>query len=151
MINNVLHEATDMGDKEWCPAYILDVFGDPIARATLVLANDDAISVKEIAETLDVSTPTIYRRIDPLVDANLLEERRQIDQKGNQHNVYRTLLDEVTFTIEGDSYTVDTQINQDLADDIESLWSDLESTSQHREPTDHSELTTGNTSSGGPS
>lgn len=129
-IKPVLHEPTDMGDKEWSPANILDLFGDSIARAILILANTDPVAVNEIAERLDVSNPTVYRRIDPLVDANLLEEKRQIDQDGNQHKVYKTILDEVTFKIEGDSYTVDTQINQDLADDFESMWSDLESTNR---------------------
>lgn len=116
-----------MGDKEWSPSNILDVFGDSMARATLVLANGNPVSVKEIAEQLDVSNPTIYRRIDPLVDANLLKEHRRIDQDGNQHKVYETILEEATFKLDGDSYTIDIQVDQDLTDEFESIWSDLKS------------------------
>lgn len=134
-----------MGDKEWSPSNILDVFGDPIARATLVVANDRSVSVKEIAETLDVSNPTIYRRIDPLVDANLLAERRRIDTDGNQHKEYETILDEAKFSIDGDSYTVDIQVDQDLTDDFESIWSDLESASPQQESTDTSKPSTAKT------
>lgn len=119
-----------MGDKEWSPSNVLDVFGDSVARATLVIANDDPVSVKEIAERLDVSDPTIYRRIGPLVDANLLEEHRRIDRDGNQHKEYETILDEITFSIEDDGYRVEMQADQNLADDFESLWSDLEATSR---------------------
>lgn len=118
-----------MGEKEWCPASILDVFGDSIARATLVIASEQPVAVPDVAEWLDVSEPTVYRRIDPLLEANLLEECRRIDADGNQPNQYRTILDEVTFSIEDSSYTVDIQVNQDLSDDFESLWSDLETAS----------------------
>lgn len=119
-----------MSDKEWSPANILDVFGDPIARATLVLASDHPVTVQDIAKQLEVSTPTIYRRIDPLVDRNLLREHQQIDEKGNQPSEYQTTLDEVTFKINTNGYTVDLQVRQDLADDFESLWTDLEGASR---------------------
>lgn len=137
-----------MGDKEWCPSNVLDVFGDPIARATLVLANQGPVVVKELADELDVSDPTIYRRIDPLVDADLLEERQRIDQKGNQHKEYETKLDEVTFKLEGSSYTVDVQVNQDLTDDFESMWTDLESSGQRGEATGRSDPTGANATRG---
>lgn len=120
--------SSDMADKEWCPSNLLDVFGDPIARATLVIANQEPVAVKEVADRLGVSDPTIYRRIDPLVEANLLKVHHRIDQDGNQHKAYETLLDEATFKIEGRGYEVDIQVKQDIADDFESMWTDLKST-----------------------
>lgn len=39
-----------MGEKEWGPANVLDLFGDSIARAILLLANDDPVAVSEITE-----------------------------------------------------------------------------------------------------
>lgn len=127
-----------MGEKEWRPANTLDLFEDSIARAILILVNTNPAVVSELAETLDVSNPSVYRGIDPLVEANLLEERRQIDQAGNQHKIYKTILNEVTFKIEGESYTVATQINQDLADGFESMWLGLESTDRRNEPVERS-------------
>lgn len=118
-----------MGDKEWSPASILDIFGDSIARATLIMASEHAVTVPDIADRLGVSPPTVYRRIDPLVDANLLEERLRVDEAGKQPKQYETILDEVTLSIEDGSYTVDIQVDQDIADDFESMWADLESTS----------------------
>lgn len=119
-----------MGEKEWCPDNVLDVFGDQVARAILVLASERPVGVPDVADRLDVSDPTVYRRIGPLVEANLLEERRCIDRDGNQHKEYETILDEVTFSVENGSYTVDIQVDQDLTDDFESMWSDLESTNR---------------------
>lgn len=118
-----------MGQKEWRPSNVLDVFADTIARNTLVLANRQPVSANQLAETLDVSPPTIYRRIDPLVDANLLKERQRVDPDGNQHKEYETVLEEVTVAIENDGYAVDIQVDRDLTDDFEAMWSDIESTS----------------------
>lgn len=120
-----------MGRKEWRPSNVLDVFADPVARATLVVADERPVSVKELTETLDVSPPTVYRRIDPLVDANLLTEHQHIDPDGNQHKEYETALDEVTISIDDGGYTVDMQVDRDLTDDFEAMWADMESTS-HR-------------------
>lgn len=120
-----------MGQKEWRPSTVLDVFADSVARNTLVVANIQPVSANQLAETLDVSPPTIYRRIDPLVEANLLKERQRVDPDGNQHKEYETVLEEVTVAIENDGYTVDIQVDRDLTDDFEAFWSDIESTS-HR-------------------
>lgn len=118
-----------MTEKEWSPANILDVFGDSIARAALVLASDQPVTVKDLADQLDVSDPTIYRRIDPLVEANLLREHQQVDAKGNQPCRYETMLEQVTFEVGTDGYTVDIQVKQNLVEDFESMWSDLETVS----------------------
>lgn len=139
-----------MGEKEWSPSNILDIFGDSIARATLVIADGNSVSVKEIADKLDVSDPTIYRRIGPLVDANLLKEHRRIDRDGNQHKEYETILDEATFRLDGDSYTVDIQLDQDLTDDFESIWSDLNSSNPQQETSDTSNPTTAKSPREGP-
>lgn len=119
-----------MAEKEWSPGSILDVFGDRIARATLVLASGQPVTVQDLADQLDVSDPTIYRRIDPLVDANLLRERQRIDDDGNQPTEYETMLEAVTFAVETSGYTIDIQVRQDLAADFEAMWSDLERVGQ---------------------
>lgn len=115
-----------MGSKEWAPANVLDVFGDPVARATLVLASEQPRSASVIADELGVSDQTVYRRIDQLLDFDLLAEHRRIGENGNQYVEYETMLDAVTFTIEGGGYDVDLRMRQDLTDDFEAMWADLE-------------------------
>lgn len=116
-----------MDGKEWCPENVLDIFGDSVSRAILVLANEQPVTAPDLADSLDVSPPAIYRRIRPLVDANLLEEQEGIDRDGNHHKRYKTVLNEVTFSVQNDGYSIATQVDQNLADDFESMWSDLES------------------------
>lgn len=131
----VLRDTTDMATKAWSPSNILDVFADPVARALLLVASEGPVSVNDIADSLDVSNPTVYRRIDALIDANLLTEYQRIDPKGNQHKEYETILDEITFSIEDQGYTVEMQVDQDLATGFESLWSDLEATGRRFDAT----------------
>lgn len=115
-----------MDRKEWSPSALLDVFGDPIARSTLVIANERRVAAKELADELDVSAPTIYRRIHPLVDANLLKEHQRVDGNGNSRSEYETTLEAVTFSIDDDGYVVDVEVRQDLTEDGDSRWSDLD-------------------------
>lgn len=119
-----------MGGKEWAPANVLDVFGDPVARAALVLASEQPRSASEIADELGVSDQTVYRRIDELLDLDLVQEHRRIGENGNQYIEYETMLDAVTFAIDGGGYDVDLRMRQDLTDDFEAMWSDLESATE---------------------
>lgn len=122
-----------MVEKEWTPASLLDVFGDRIARATLVVANQQPRSVEDIANTLGVSKQTIYRRVDELVDSDLLKEHQRFGPDGNQRVEYETIMDEVTLTVDDDGYTVDVQVRQDLSEDFGDMWSDLEDTNRPAE------------------
>lgn len=124
-----------MGEKEWSPDTVLDVFGDPIARATLVRASDESVAAKDLAEEFGVSPPTVYRRIDPLVDANLLCERQRIDGDGNQRHEYETLVDEISLDVDGDGVTIDIQVRRDL-EDFEDGRSELDSGSQRVDTAD---------------
>lgn len=111
-----------MDRKEWSPSNLLDVFGDPIARTTLVIASERRVAVKDLADELGVSHPTIYRRIHPLVDSNLLKEYQHVDSNGNSRSEYETTLEEVTFSIDADGYVVDIEVRQDLAESVDSTW-----------------------------
>lgn len=131
IVKQVLSITTGMGQKEWRPSNVLDVFADPVAHITLVLAYEQPVAVKELTDMLDVFAPTIYRRINPLVSANLLKEHQRIDPDSDQNKEYETILDQVTVGIKNDGYTVDIQDDRDLTDDFEAMWADIESTS-HR-------------------
>lgn len=115
-----------MGEKVWDPTDIFEVFGDPLARRILVFASDRRVSADDLAEQLDVSRPTIYRRLNALIDYDLLRERQEIDAQGNHYQSYESTLRRVTFEIEDGGYNIDLTMRQTLADQFESFWSDLE-------------------------
>lgn len=126
-----------MGEKEWEPADVFDVFGDRLARQILVLASERRVSADDLAEQLDVSAPTVYRRVNALSEYDLLAERQQLDVDGNHYQTFETAMKRVTLEIEDGGYTVDLQLRRRLADRFESFWSALEETSPQGRPEPH--------------
>lgn len=128
-----------MGEKEWAPSDVFDVFGDSLARRILVLASERPVSADDLAEQLDVSRPTIYRRVNALVDYDLLSEQQQLDADGNHYQTVETTLRQVVFEIEDGGYNVSLEMRQSLADQFESFWSDLDQPTGDgmRRPNDH--------------
>lgn len=118
-----------MGEKEWEPLDVLDVFADSHARSILVLASAGPLSADDLADQFDVSRPTIYRRLNALVDYGLLAPSQQIDADGNHYRVYETALRRVTFDINDGGYDIDLQLRQSLTGQFESFWTDFGATS----------------------
>lgn len=118
-----------MGEKEWEPETVFDVFGDALARRILLLTSERSLSAKELTDRLDASAPTVYRRVNALGEYDLVTERIELDEEGNQHKVFETALRRIEFEIEDGGYAVDVQMRQSLVDHFESFWSDLESSS----------------------
>lgn len=125
-----------MGEKEWQQTDIFDVFGDDLARKILVLASERPLSAAELGAALDASRPTIYRRVNALLDYDLVREHQQIDDDGNHYKTFETTLHRITLEVEDGSYAVDVEMRQNLADQFRDLWSDLGRTSAS-EPHEH--------------
>lgn len=115
-----------MGEKEWDPSNVFDVFGDRLARRLLVLASQRAAPADELADALDVSEPTVYRRLNELGEYDLVAEHQQIDADGHHYKTYETTLRQVTLEIDRGGYNVDLELRQDLVDSFDSFWTELE-------------------------
>lgn len=115
-----------MGKKEWDPSTVFDVFGDAIARRILVLASKRPVAADDLADQLEVSEPTVYRRVNKLLEYDLLSERQVIDGDGHHYKTYETTLKRASFEIDSGGYNIDLEIRQSLADQFDAFWSDLE-------------------------
>lgn len=111
--------------KEWDPDTLFDVFGSESARGILALASVEPLSAKELADHLDVSEPTVYRRLDVLQSYDLISEDQQIDDEGNHYKTYETNLERIAFEIEDGEFVVDVRLKRDLIDQFEQFWGDL--------------------------
>lgn len=100
----------------WDPETVFDVFGSESARRILALASEDPVTADDLADHLAVSQPTVYRRVEELVEYDLLAERDHVDDEGNQYNTYVTNLDSVTFRVADGRFVVDLQLARDVAD-----------------------------------
>ncbi|MFH5800796.1 ArsR/SmtB family transcription factor [Haladaptatus sp. CMAA 1911] len=111
--------------KDWEADNIFEVLGNAQARQILVLADLKPMSAQELADRCETSLPTIYRRINELVDYDLLRKQLQ-KEDGTQYQVFKTDLKKVCFEIENGGFIVDVQIRQQMVDQFEGFWQDLQ-------------------------
>lgn len=114
-----------MGEKEWEPTTVFDLFGDDLARRLLVLASDRPFAADELASALDTSLPTVYRRLNALGEYDLVREEQQLDRDGNHYKTYETTLKRISFEIDDGGYNIDLQLRQSLVNQFGDLWTDL--------------------------
>lgn len=110
---------------EWDPDTLLDVFGSETARGILAMASVEPVSAAALADHLDVSEPTVYRRLAVLRRYDLVTEEVRIDDEGNNYKTYETSLERIAFEVEDGRFLVDVRLERDLVDQFESFWSDL--------------------------
>lgn len=77
----------------------LELLADPYARELLEWLSDEALSAPELEERCSFSRTTVYRRLEQMEDAGLVEVTLQIRRNGNHRRVYRPAIDELTFSV----------------------------------------------------
>lgn len=107
---------------------VLDAIGDPYARDVLATLGNEARSVKEIAEALEHSITTVYRRVDLLTEHGLVESSMEIASDGNHRQRFETTFDSVVISTGDGSYDVEIYRREELPDQFASLWDDLSRT-----------------------
>lgn len=118
-----------MGEKEWNVADIFDLFGDALARQILVLASRKPMSADELADHLEASSPTIYRRLNTLADYDLVDESVEFSEDGNHYRTFETTLRRLTFEIDSGGYNINFEVRRSLVDQFEAFWEDLNDSS----------------------
>lgn len=78
---------------------LVDVVIDEYGSAILTATSAGPIVVSDVVETFGMSPATAYRRINRLIDYDLLEERTGIDSAGNQYHVYEATFQSIKIEI----------------------------------------------------
>ncbi|WP_248910245.1 ArsR/SmtB family transcription factor [Halocatena marina] len=112
--------------KEWNPDTIFDIFASETARNILALASMKPMSADELAQYCDTSKPTIYRRINVLLDHDFLTANDKNDRDGIQYRTFTTNLHRISFEINDGGIDTDLQLRHDLVDQFDGLWTDLQ-------------------------
>ncbi|TYT63092.1 winged helix-turn-helix domain-containing protein [Natrialba swarupiae] len=104
---------------------ILNTIGDKHARTVLASISRESGSAKELAKRLELSQPTIYRRLDVLQEHDLVKERTLVADDGNHYKEYRCNFDSTVISLEDDEYDVRIFRKENLPDRFTQLWDEL--------------------------
>ena len=104
---------------------VLDTIGDPYARDVLAAICRKSRSAQELADDLDHSIQTIYRRIDLLSEHNLVKSQTRIADDGNHYQVYESRFNSALISLENDEYDVRIYREENLPSRFDGLWNEL--------------------------
>jgi len=104
---------------------VLDAIGDEHARQILAAINQQARSVKELAEECDISLPTVYRRIETLSEHDLVTARTLVAEDGNEYKVYEANFESTVISLEANEYEMHVARESTLPERFRSLWDEL--------------------------
>lgn len=77
----------------------LDVLADECARTILVATSEGPRTAKELTDRTDSSSATVYRRINDLVESDLVAECIRFDDDGTHTTAYESVVDELSVEI----------------------------------------------------
>lgn len=104
---------------------ILNTIGDEHARTVLAAISREPGSAKDLNERLEFSQPTIYRRLDLLLENDLINERTLVADDGNHYKEYECNFDSTVISLDGDEYDVRIFRKENLPDRFSQLWDEL--------------------------
>ena len=81
------------------PSAQLDVLGDECARTILIASSEGPRTAKELTERTDSSSATVYRRINNLLESELLAECIRFEEDGTHTTAYEATVDHVRVSI----------------------------------------------------
>lgn len=111
--------------EERDPDAVFEALCSNYAREILVAAEDEPRSAQHLAEQCDTSLPTVYRRVNALVEQNLLEEVTRIAADGNHYTLYVSNLETVRLDVERTGFSATVRLKHDIVDRFGEFWRDL--------------------------
>ncbi|ELY86272.1 winged helix-turn-helix domain-containing protein [Natrinema altunense] len=84
----------------------LDVLGDDCARTILMATSEGPKTAKELTKRTDSSSATVYRRINNLLESDLIAECVRFDDDGSHTTAYEATVDVLRVRIDADGIDV---------------------------------------------
>jgi predicted transcriptional regulator len=101
---------------------VVDLISDDYARTILLATRDEPQSVDALSEACDADPSTVYRRVERLEAADLLEKEQELDPDGHHYSTYRANLDAVHISLDEEGFTVDVERRESPADRFTRLY-----------------------------
>lgn len=89
------------------PEEVLELLDDDHARAVLAAVTETERTAREIVGLIESSRATVYRRLNDLEAAGLVEVGMQLDDDGHHRELYRTVPSRLTVSIGSDGVALE--------------------------------------------
>jgi DNA-binding transcriptional ArsR family regulator len=89
------------------PTELLSLLGDDHARNVLRVLSEGPRPAAELVDELAISRPTVYRRLDRLESAGLVESSMRIREGGHHRKRFHLAVDSAEVGFDGDGLTVE--------------------------------------------
>ena len=99
--------ATDRGIEEANQETILSLMSDEYARRILDALGTGSLSARELIDRMDASRATVYRRLDRLEEAGIVESSMEIHPEGHHRKQFQVTVDRVNLAFGADGVRVD--------------------------------------------
>ncbi|MFC6716769.1 helix-turn-helix domain-containing protein [Natrialbaceae archaeon GCM10025810] len=86
-------------DDDADPHAVLAALEDEACRAILEATAEESLTATELSEKCDIPTSTMYRKVELLTDAGLVDERIRINTTGKHATEYRKRFEDITVAI----------------------------------------------------
>lgn len=84
---------------------LLEVLSDAYACELLRMLTDGQKPASELIEQCGMSRPTVYRRLDTMAEAGIIDCRQSSTADGRQRTEYHLAVDAIEFTLQPDGVT----------------------------------------------
>ena len=101
---------------------IVDLLSDEYAWTILEATREQPRSADTLSELCDADPSTVYRRLDRLQEAGLVEDQQELDPGGHHYKVYEATLSSVTVSLGADGFEVDVAREESPADRFTRLY-----------------------------
>lgn len=81
------------------PEEVLELLDDDHVRAVLAAVTETERTAREIVDVVESSRATVYRRLNDLEAAGLVEVGMQFDDDGHHRELYRAVPSQITVSI----------------------------------------------------
>jgi DNA-binding transcriptional ArsR family regulator len=99
--------STERQDGEADHEAMLSLVSDEYARSILDALGEQPLSARELVERLEASRATVYRRLDTLESAGVVESSMSIHPDGHHRKEFRITVEQVRLTFGSDGITVE--------------------------------------------
>lgn len=97
------------GSAEPSAEEVLALLDADYTQAILERIRDEPEPARAIADACDASRTTVYRRLNRLEDAGLVESGMTCDPAGHHRTTFETTLESVTLNVTEDGYAISVQ------------------------------------------